>query len=294
MLPYEAILGMATSVVLLLLTVVLAMRRPLRKHNVACGFLFTFGIVYSSSYVIKLHKASENIDCKSDSLSYYSFFLMRLTVMTIYYLRIDTLIGERLFYPAWLRWLCIPIVSSSFVSPTIMRILLGSDINCCSNNFVYLLIFTRIVPSFVFLLIFFAPLCRYIDPQLQSVIRKQGLFFVFDVCIEFAFLVTVADWGNRRNYLRIDAWSMILQQIFLVFMFKDAKLFYCPCLFFVDKEQNISMDEYSAEYHCSPVSGSPPGKNSFHESLLEIRPEENSYQEATRLECSNCSQVSVF
>jgi len=267
----EVILGIVTSVVLLLLTIVLAAKRPLQKHNVALAFLFTCGLCHASSYFILLREPDKYPPCKVDALSYYSFFLMRLSVMIIYYLRIDPLIGGKVMvYPVWLRWLCIPTVLSTFVAPTILRLSLGEDIDTCSNNFFYILVFTRIIPSFIFLGFFLAPLSRSGDPVFRRVMWKQACIFIFDVCIECAFLVTVSDWSSDGSFVQIDASSMILQQIILVLMFSDAKVFYCPCIDFADKGFKVSVDECCEEHTYSPLAGESPEDKSPYKHLLDI------------------------
>lgn len=268
---YEVVLSIVTSLVLLLLTIVFATKRPLKKHNIAFAFLFTCGLCHACSYFIMWHQ-DEDSPCKFSSLTYYTFFLMRLAVMAINYIRIDPMIGKGLPYPAWLRWLCIPTVLATFVCPTVLRLSAGTDINTCSSKFFYQLVFTRIVPSFVFVGLFLAPLSRYNDPVLRGVMLKQGCFFIFDVCIECAFIVTTRDKSIDGKFVQIDAWSMILQQIFLVFMFSDAKLFYCPCIDFADEGIQIESCE---EYDRSIVRSVSQGK-SLHKSLLDIyRPEIN-------------------
>jgi len=272
-LPFsEVIIGIVTSVVLLLLTIVLATKRHLRKHNVAFVFLFTCGLCHSSSYFILLRQPEEYPPCKVDALSYYSFFLMRLSVMVIYYLRIEPLIGGRVMvYPVWLSWLCIPTVLASFVAPTVWRLQVGEDINTCSNKFFDLLVFTRIIPSFIFLGLFLAPLIGSDDPVLRKVMWKQGSFFIFDVCIECAFLVTVSDWSSKGNFVQIDAWAMILQQIILVLMFSDARLFYCPCIDSADEELKERLDDYSKEHICSSLPLKSQVENRLQRNLLDIQ-----------------------
>jgi len=272
---FEVILGIVTSTVLLLLTIVLATKRPLRRHNVALAFLFASGLLHSSSYFILLRDADEYPPCNVDNLSYYSFFLMRMWVMVIFYLRIDPMIGgEVMVYPFWLRWLCIPAILSTFVAPTVLRLSVGADIDTCSKKFFYILVSTRIIPSFVFLGLFLAPLSRVDNQVLRKVLWKQGCFFMFDVCIECAFLVTVSDWSREGNFVQIDAWSMILQQIILVFMFADAWLFYCPCIAFADEEFKVREDEYCEEFIYSPDHGK--STEGLRKNLLDVfRPEAN-------------------
>jgi len=48
--------------------------------------------------------------------------------------------------------------------------------------------------------------------------------------IEIAYLLTDSWWNSDDYVVQIDWWVMNLQQIVLVFLFVDAKLFYCPCL----------------------------------------------------------------
>jgi len=239
---YEVVAGIVISTILILLTLIMAMRTSLRKHNFVLLFLFIAGLCHGISYIILLRDKDQFSPCKVDTLTFITFYLMRMAVMTVYYFRISPMIGVKQWYPEWLNWLCVPAVLSSFVVPAGMRLYAAEDINWCSTTFFYIIIFTRTIPSFAFLALFFIPLFLHIDQQLRKLIWKHGSFFALDVGIELAFLTTDSDWRSDINVVQIDSWSMILQQIILVLMFKDAKLFYFPCV--TSKELDEDIDDY--------------------------------------------------
>jgi len=260
--------GIIVSVVLILLTIVRATRISLSKHNFALLFLFIAGFSHACSYIIIIHNIEDYAVCKVNDLTFVTFYLMRLAVMIIYYLRIAPMIGPKRLYPGWLHRVCIPAVLSSFIVPIVLRLSVGEDINWCSYTFFVIVIFTRTIPSFAFLALFFTPLFRFIDGELRKLIWKHGFFFAFDVAIEFCFLVTDSDWKSQLNTVQVCAnWSVILQQVILVLMFQDAKYFYFPCLYNLGQEMKDEMDEH----HYSLVDGL--SRLTLNESLLKIRTE---------------------
>jgi len=262
----EIVAGMIVSTMLILLTIVHATRTSLKKHNFALLFLFIAGLCHTVSYIILFRDADEYTPCRVDTFTFVTFYLMRLGVMTIYYLRIAPMMGAKSWYPARLNWLCVPLVLSSFMVPMGLRLWTGEGINWCSWNFFLIIICSRTIPSFAFLVLFLAPLCRFIDGELRKLIWKHGSFFALDVAVEAAFLITDSDWNSDVNVVSIDAYSMILQQVILVLMFNDAKYFYFPCFYKADWEINEGLERY---YYSSLENMSK--NTTLDESLLRIR-----------------------
>jgi len=166
--PYELVLGIVISSVLFLLSIIRLARSPRKKHNFVFLFLFACGLCHALSYFTLLHGGDEYSSCTVDTLTYVSFYSMRFWVMVIYYLRLDPLIGVNRMYFGWIRYFCILVVLSGFLVPISLRLYNGRDISWCSWTFFCIIISTRTIPSIIFLVLFLAPLCQFINPTLRK------------------------------------------------------------------------------------------------------------------------------
>jgi len=241
----------------LVTTVVLAIFRAASiSRNRLCRDIVMLGLHLISALsvvgYILLHAEfypGDLMQCQiSNSIQYIGEFLRRMFSLSVYYLRLDALIGP--VYPTWVRY---PALFPIIITPIFLIWALDIELDTSLGAYiddkgacrdyhekassllikagVCLAIFDA-VPSVVYLTMFILPLLKYQDDSINSTIKKHIGIAALGIVIDMLFVVLVFRYTGDFPYwcfraLLILYIGVIFSNIMLIFVFADWRKYFC-------------------------------------------------------------------